>query len=94
MNKHQLLEVYQSRTIQISFDICRVLLIIIAIAIFYKLVTEIEAVKMLNLDPCLICMNKSGAICMFPNSSGTVVVTKYVYPKINFSNLDKLVNET
>jgi hypothetical protein len=66
--KEEILAIYKSRFFQIGMDICRVLMLIIVILILYKLVVEIEAVKMLNYDPCQICMNKTGAICMMPDS--------------------------
>jgi len=67
MNEEGLIKIWKSREFQIGMDICRVLLLIIAVLIFYKLVTEIEAVKLLAYDPCKLCMNKTGATCfIFP----------------------------
>ena len=44
-------------------NILRILTFVgIAFIIFY-MVKEIEAVKMLGLDPCKICMNKTGCNC-------------------------------
>jgi len=81
--KQELLAIYRSRFFQIGMDVCRILILIIVILILYKLTTEIEAVKMLNYDPCEICMNKTGAICIMPNllekSSNNNI---YKYPSI------------
>jgi len=81
--KEEILNIWRSRTFQFGMDICRTLLIVIAILIFYKLTTEIEAVKILNSDPCEICMNKTGATCFIGNEQS---YERIVYPVINISS--------
>ena len=66
MNKEKLFNFWKKKEIQIFIDLCRIALVLIALIIFIKLTGEIEAVKMLRLDPCLICMNKTGATCFLP----------------------------
>ena len=47
----------------VTMNIVRILsLIIVVLAVAY-LIKEIEAVKLLASDPCLVCMNKTGAMC-------------------------------
>jgi len=101
--KEELIKIWKSREFQIGMDICRVLLLVMAILIFYKLVTEIEVVKLLAYDPCKLCMNKTGAICtcFYANSNINVdpegrevrIIEKKVpvYPEINISELDKRI---
>ena len=57
------------------------------ILIFYKLVTEIEAVKILNSDPCRVCENKTGAVCFFTNEK---IIRTPTYSDINLTK--KLLN--
>jgi len=57
------LSIYYTKEFQIAVDICRVLLIIIALVILYVLFSNIESVKLLMNDPCQVCMNKTGATC-------------------------------
>jgi len=66
--KEDVLQLWRSRIFQITLDICRILMLIIVIFIAYKLVTEIEAVKLLNTDPCRVCMSKTGAFCFYPEN--------------------------
>ncbi|MHA1225355.1 MAG: hypothetical protein ACTSPV_01265 [Candidatus Hodarchaeales archaeon] len=66
--KQELIEIWKSREFQIMIDICRILSLIFVILIFFKLVTEIEAVKVLSYDVCKICMNKTGAVCFYTDS--------------------------
>ena len=61
--KEDLIKIWSSRKFQISMDVIRILLLIIAVMIFIKLSSEIEAIKILMYDPCKICMNKTGAVC-------------------------------
>lgn len=71
--KEQLLEVWKSRAFQITMDVCRILLIVIAVLILYTLIKNIDAVKVLNYDACRICENKTGALCRYivePYQSG------------------------
>lgn len=86
--KEQILQIWKSRTFGVSMDICRVLLLIIAILILYRLITEIEIVKLLNSDPCRLCENKTGAVCIYPNEEGRIVKEVFVYPEINISDLN------
>lgn len=90
--KKQLLEIWESKIFQIGMDICRILLIIMAVLIFYKLVTEIEIVKMLNSDPCELCMNKTGAVCYYPWQVDSIGERKI--PEFNSTQFDKLMNKT
>ena len=61
--KNKLLEIWQSRNFQIFMDICRIVLIALAIIILITFIKEIEAVKLLAYDPCAICMEKTGWNC-------------------------------
>jgi len=47
-------------------DICRIVLIALAIIILITLIKEIEAVKLLA-DPCAVCMEKTGWNCFCIN---------------------------
>ncbi|MBA7490719.1 hypothetical protein ES702_01262 [subsurface metagenome] len=66
--KKELLKVYQSRVFQIWIDIVRILLLVFMGVIIYILIKEIEAVKLLAYDPCLICMNRTGCNCFCFNN--------------------------
>jgi hypothetical protein len=88
--KNDFIKAYYSRPIQILIGMSRILLLIIAILIFYRLYTEIEAVKILQYDPCRLCENKTGAVCFFydyADQNGVKIIEKKVpiYPDINFS---------
>lgn len=61
--KERLLEIWKSRQFQVFLDVLRVLTFILLIFIIYTLITEIETVKMLNHDPCALCMEKTGCSC-------------------------------
>ena len=61
--KSSLLKMWQSRNFQIFMDICRIVLIALAIIILITFIKEIEAVKLLAYDPCFICMEKTGCNC-------------------------------
>lgn len=67
-----------------TVDFCRIALFIIAVLILYKLVTEIEAVKLLSTDPCRLCENKTGAICIYRDVN-ELQETRVVYPELNIS---------
>ena len=43
-------------------DVCRIVLIALAIIILITLIKEIESIKLLS-DPCIICMEKTGCNC-------------------------------
>lgn len=60
--KSKLLKMWQSENFQIFMDICRIVLIALAIIILIIFIKEIEAVKLLS-DPCAICMEKTGCNC-------------------------------
>ena len=64
--KSKLLKMWQSRNFQIFMDICRIVLIALAIIILITLIKEIEAVKLLA-DPCAVCMEKTGWNCFCIN---------------------------
>ena len=66
--KMNIYELWQKREFQIAVDICRILLVILSVIILFVLIKEIKAVKLLAYDPCLICMNKTGAICYIPTT--------------------------
>ena len=86
--KQQLIELWQSRVFQIGMDICRILLLIVCVLIFYKLVTEIDAVKQIN-DPIKYFEDKTNSRCeCYIISNDTY---KIIYPKINFTQLDELI---
>jgi len=91
MDKENFLKIYNSKTFQIGMDLCRVLILVIAFLILFKLTTEIEAVKILNSDVCRVCENKTGAVCFIPDriEDGVKIIEKIVpaYPSINFSGL-------
>jgi len=59
----RLLNIWRSRKFQIFIDICRIVMAITAIIILVVLIKEIEAVKLLSLDPCLVCIEKTGCYC-------------------------------
>jgi len=61
--KNKLLIIWKSRNFQIFMDICRIVLIALAIIILMTFIKEIEAVKLLAYDPCKICMEKTGCNC-------------------------------
>lgn len=77
-------EIYNSWEMQLAMDFCRILLIVIAVLILWKLTTEVEAVKILQHDPCRLCENKTGAVCFFYNSveDGVKIIEKRIplYP--------------
>ena len=75
MNKEEFFKFWQKREVQIAIDICRVLLVIIALLILATLASNINEVKTLSLDPCLICMNKTGATCFMPQIPQTLILT-------------------
>lgn len=94
--KNAIIYIWKSKVFQIGMDFCRILLILIAVAILYKLIVEIEAVKLLNYDPCALCMNKTGAECYLPDKFGNSNIYK---PTININlteELNKMIlkNET
>ena len=60
--KRKLLQVWQSRSFQIFMDVCRIVLIALAIIILITLIKEIESIKLLS-DPCAICIEKTGCNC-------------------------------
>jgi len=64
--RQKLLDIYHSKRFQIWMDLCRIIMLVVVCAILYKLVTEIEAVKLLSSDVCKICMNKTGCSCWCP----------------------------
>jgi hypothetical protein len=88
--KEQILQIWQSRTFGIGMDVCRILLLIVAILILYRLITEIEIVKLLNSDPCRLCENKTGAICYIDTSLPYI---NGVIPSINYSELNFTTNK-
>lgn len=88
--KEEILKVWRSRTFQIGMDICRILVLLVALLILYKLITEIEAVKILSYDVCRLCENKTGAVCFIGNEQSYV---KVIYPEINISKLNISVNK-
>lgn len=91
MNKENVLRIWRSNTVQFSLDACRVLLLIIAILIFYVLVSDIKEVKILNSNVCRVCENKTGAVCVIPDriEEGVKIIEEviYVYPNLSDYNL-------
>jgi len=85
MDKEIIVNIWRSRTFQIGMDVCRILLLMVALLILYKLITEIEAVKILQYNVCRMCENKTGAICYIGNLQSIVNRT---YPSYNFSGLN------
>jgi len=83
--KEILIETYHNENVQIFLDLTRVFLLILAILIFLKLVTEIDSVKVLQNDPCRVCENKTGAICSLLGQNKEII---YVYPLINWSQFN------
>ena len=63
----KLLKLWKSNEFQFLIDVCRILLVVIAVLIFLELVNEIESVKILSNDPCRVCENKTGAKCFYNN---------------------------
>ena len=66
MSDDTIRKIMQSKEFWFIVNICRILLVILAAAILFVLIKEIEAVKLLAYDPCQICMNKTGAFCFYP----------------------------
>lgn len=66
---------------QIFFDGYRILLIIMMILIFRTLIIEIDTIKILQYDPCKICMVKTGAMCLYNEG------------RFNFSNFSQIYEE-
>jgi len=64
--KSKLLKIWQSKSFQIFMDVCRIVLIALAIIIIVTLIKEIEAVKLLS-NPCAICMEKTACNCFCLN---------------------------
>lgn len=86
--KQQLINLWRSEAFQIGMDVCRVMLIIMAVLTFSKLVTEIEAVKMLGYDPCALCMNKTGAVCFYPEQMTAINANPvFNYSEVNLSEI-------
>jgi hypothetical protein len=84
----KILEIYRSPIFQMGMDACRIILIAITILIIIKLTSEIEAVKMLNYDPCRLCENKTGAVCIYSS------VQKEKIPILTSEELEILLNGT
>ena len=63
---NKLLKIWQSKSFQIFIDICRIVLIALAIFIIVILVKEIEAIKLIS-NPCAICIEKTGCNCFCLN---------------------------
>lgn len=61
--KKRLMKILSSKRFQRLADFCRVMLVLLLFITLFVLISEIEAVKLLNYDVCEICMNKTGAIC-------------------------------
>jgi predicted small integral membrane protein len=80
--KETIVNIWRSRTFQITVDVCRILLVILLVLILYKLITEIEAVKILAYDVCRLCENKTGASCYIGNAQS---YARTVYPSYNYS---------
>jgi len=56
-------KLWKSRAFNIFIDICRILSLIIIIALAIYMIKNIEAVKFLAYDPCKLCMAKTGCAC-------------------------------
>jgi len=61
--KEDLIKIWSSRKFQISMDVIRILLLIIAVMIFIKLSSEIEAIKILMYDPNAPLYGRTAALC-------------------------------
>lgn len=55
-----------SKRWQLFFYIMRIVTFLLIVVLIFIMVKEIRAVKLLNYDPCKICMNKTGAMCFLP----------------------------
>jgi len=93
ISKEKFFEIYRSRTFGIVVNISRILLVFITLAILYVLVSEIQAVKMLQYDPCRLCENKTGAVCFFydyADEAGVKIIEKpvAVYPELNLTTFN------
>ena len=87
--KEELINLWRSRTFQIGIDVCRILLLVIAVLIFYKLVTEIEIVKQIN-DPIKYFETKTNSTCQCYINSNSLNKA-VIYPKINWCEVNKLI---
>lgn len=80
--KETIVNIWKSRAFQIGMDVCRILLLLIAGVILWKLVSEIEAVKILSYDVCKLCEQKTGASCFIGNAQS---YARTIYPDYNYS---------
>lgn len=85
--KENLVKIWRSRSFQIFIDVCRILMLIVAILILVKLVSNIEEVKILGTDACRLCENRTGALCFI----GNIREYNYTYPKIDYSLIEKII---
>lgn len=81
-------KVWRNKYFQFGIDVCRILLVIIAILTLITLVRNIEEVKILNNNACKLCEQKTGATCMLTiGNMGTNRIVNYNLPEINLSNI-------
>jgi hypothetical protein len=62
----KLLKFFNNKYFLFFSDLLRLLLFLCIVIIIFILLKEIEAIKLLNYDPCLLCANKTGTYCMVP----------------------------
>ncbi len=63
MISEYLVKFWNSKKVTTTINVCRILLVPLAIIIIVILIRDIEAVKILAYDVCEICMNKTGCSC-------------------------------
>jgi len=94
-NLEPLITFWRHPITQMCIDACRVLMVIFAALILYQLITEIEAVKLLSYNPCALCENKTGAICIKVDlSKYESCVRQEIAPYLNSSKYLSLLNQS
>lgn len=61
-------KLYMNKAFQKFLDYSRFIFLIILIGMVIYIVVNVEQVKLLNSDVCKICMEKTKAICWYPNN--------------------------
>ena len=61
--KERLDKLWSSKIFHRWIDLMRIVTVALLIFIIFYLISEIDAVKLLNSDVCAICMEKTGCFC-------------------------------
>lgn len=68
MNYKEIIEsIWKNKLFNRTIDIIRIATFIILIIICIYLIANIEAIKVLGLDPCKVCSINKGWICTYVN---------------------------